>query len=187
MPEERDPGRVWRGQPEERIAMTLEMFMNRRRRELASKTRLEILVSIGAALFFVTVMWWSFRDALGPIQRIGVAAVVAWVGVTLWWMLRRGRGREDAASAGVEFYYKELERRRDHLRNSWLWLGPLVLAILLPLLTFIGRELPDVRRLKNAAPFTVLLVVWVVVGVWSRRKQARELQREIDELAELRR
>ena len=63
----KDPGAIWRNQPEERLAMNLEQIVNRRTEELSSSTRSEILMSIGAALLFVAVVAWRiapFHDRL---------------------------------------------------------------------------------------------------------------------------
>ena len=48
-----------------------------------------------------------------------------------------GRAPTRVASTGMEYYRRELERRRDHLRNAWVWHGPLLLACFM--LIAIGR------------------------------------------------
>jgi len=181
----RDPGAIWRDQPEEEPAVNLEQIMRRRTEELYSSTRSEILMSIGAALLFVGVMAWRFAPALGPLQEVGFAAVIVWVAVTLYRFRRRiwrRPARPDAVAAtGLEYYRKELEQRRDHLRNAWLWHGPLFLACLVLIAILTGKTFPHFQRLRNVLPLVVLLAVWTGFGLARRRRQARELQREIDE------
>ena len=100
---------------------------------LYASTRSEILMSIGAALLLVAVTALRFLQIANTLEEIGCALVVVWVAVTLYRLRgriwRREAARPDAAAAtGADYYRKELERRRDHLRDAWLWDGPLFLA-----------------------------------------------------------
>ena len=187
----KDPGAIWRDQPAEKLAVNLEQIVNRRTEELHSSTRSEILMSIGAALLLVGIVAWRIAPAQDRLRELGFAAVVAWVVISLYrfrrriW--RRDPARLDAAAmTGLEYYRKLLERRRDHLRNGWLWHGPLLLAcmILIAIWTGIwtGSTFYAFHNLRNVLPIVVLLTVWTGYGFWRRRLQARELQREIDEI-----
>ena len=184
----KDPGAIWRNQPEERIAMNLEQIMQRRTEGLSSSTRSEILVSIGAALFFVAVVAWRIAPFHDRLPEIGFGAVLAWVAISLYWfrhrIWRRNASRPDAvAAAGAEYYRKELERRRDHLRNPWLWHGPLFLACAVLVGILAAETFRGYQDLRNVLPLVLLLVVWTGYGAWRRRRQARELQQEIDEMS----
>src|SRR5579864_649911 len=126
----KDVGAIWREQPEEELAVNLEQILNRRTEELSSSTRSEIVMSMGAALLFVGVMVWRFAPTYERLQEVGFGAVVAWVVISLYLFRRRIWGRRpprpDAAAATCQDYYRqELEQRRGHLRNAWLWHGPL--------------------------------------------------------------
>ncbi len=182
-PEPKDLGAVWRAQPEEKLAVKLEQLANRRTRELYSSTRAEILTSIGAALFFVAVMELRFAAEQGLVLQIGLLAIVAWVLISLYRFRDRIRhkapARDALAATGLEYYRKELERRRDHLRNAWVWHGPLFLACMIFVLTVMRRTL--FGRAWRVLPLVLLLAVWTAFGVWRRRRQAREVQREIDD------
>jgi len=188
MPDEtraKDPSALWRGQPEEKIAVNLEHIVNRRTEELYSSNRSEILMSIGAALLFVGVMAWRFAPSYDPLQEVGFAAVIAWVVISLYWfrrqIWRREPSRPDAAAAtGMDYYRKELEQRRDHLRNAWIWHGPLFLACAILFATAMGRTYSGFRPLRNVLPLVLLLGIWTGLGLVRRLRQARELQREID-------
>jgi Flp pilus assembly protein TadB len=186
----KDPGAVWRGQPEETTAMNLEQMMKRRADELSSRTRWEILMSLGAALFFAGVMALPFAPGRGRFQEIGFAALLAWAVITVYRFRGRIWGgdseRADAvAVAGLEFYRKELERRRDHLRNEWVWHGPLFLAFLMLIPTLIGIAFPGVARVRSVLPLVVVLAAWTGFSVRRRYRQAKEFQREIEELKNL--
>jgi hypothetical protein len=187
MSEAKDPGAIWRDQPEEELTVNLEEIVNRRAEELSSSTRSEILMSIGAALLFVGVVAWRLGPAHGRLQEVGLAAVIAWAVISLYWfrrrIWRRNPARPDAiAATGLEYYRKELEQRRDHLRNAWLWHGPLFLACMILIVVLTGKAFTGPERLRSVLPLVVLLAVWTAFGVTRRLRQARELQREIDEI-----
>ncbi len=112
----------------------------------------------------------------------GCAAVVLWALATLFRYrasLRRDRlSAVSLARTGVEHYRQELRRRRDHLRGAWIWHGPLVLACITSAVALSGRIVP--RRIWDALPIMLALVVWAGFGIRRRFRQAAELQKEID-------
>jgi hypothetical protein len=182
-----DPGSVWRGQPEEKRTVNLEQIVNRRTQELRSSTRSETLMSIAAAVVFVGVMAWRFAPNYDGPEELGLAAAVAWVAISLYWFRRLIRRqdpvRPDAvAASGLDYYRGELERRRDHLRNPWIWNGPLLLACLGLVAVLYGKWFSGSQRLRDVGPLVVLLAVWTGWGSWRRRCQANQIQREIDQL-----
>ena len=182
-----DAGLIWRDQPEERVPVNLEQVVNRRAQELSSRTRAEILMSVGSALLLVGVVAWRLEIGREGRLEFGLAAAVAWVLISLYAFRRRvfwrASARRDAVAAtGLEYYRKELERRRSHLRNVWLWHGPLLLALIILIRVLTGRVNIAYRPVRNALPLLVLLAAWVGSGIRRRLVQARSLQREIDEL-----
>jgi len=187
MPDEskpKDAGALWRDQPAETLAVKLEHFADRRTEELYSSTRFEVLASIAAAVLFLAVIAWRFAAERRPVAPLAYATVIAWVLISLYWfrdrIWRRTAARDALAVPGLEHYRKELERRRDHLRNVWLWHGPLLLACVIFATTVLGRVFTE--RLPGMLPLFVLLAGWIAFGVWRRLREARELQREIDDL-----
>ena len=182
-------GAIWRDQPEERSKVDLEQILKRRTEELYSSTRSEILMSIGAALLFICVVAWRLGPADDRLEQVGFAAILVWVVISLYWFryrIRRRPSRPDApAAAGLEYYRGELERRRDHLKNEWLWHGPLFLACVTLVAILTGRVFSGYQPMRNVLPLLALLAVWTGFGFWRRLRQAKELQREIDELAPL--
>jgi hypothetical protein len=184
---DQDFGSVWRGQPEEMLAVNLNQIMDRRMSELHSRTRSEILTSVGAAVLLIAVVAWRFAPESGRLVAVGIAAGLGWIAITLYSF--RGRiwanetPRPDAvAASGLAYYRAELERRRDHLRSIWLWNGPLVLACGVLVAVLAGRSFLGFERFGSAIPLMALLAGWVAFGFWRRRLQAREIQREIEEL-----
>jgi hypothetical protein len=186
----KDPGCIWRDQPEEQLPVNLKQIVSRRTEELSSSTRSEILMSMGAALFLVGVVAWRLKIAHESLLEFGFAAAITWVAISLYCFRRRiwrwDHSRRDAVAAtGLEYYRTELERRRDHLRNAWLWHGPLSLASIIFIAVLTGRANIAFQPLRNVLPLLVLLAAWTGFGIWRRQLQAKELQREIDEIAPL--
>jgi hypothetical protein len=173
---------TWKNQPEEKTPVNLQNSLNLRAYELHWSTRWEILTSIAAAIFFSAVSW---RVAVVPPYAYG--AVLAWVAISFIWFRGRiwgGEGpRPDAMAAnGLEHYRRELHTRRDHLRNAWIWHGPLVLACLIFTLTFAGRGYPGAYGLQTLAPVALILIAWTAFRVRTRLRMARGIQQELDEL-----
>lgn len=169
--------------------MNLEQIVSRRTAELSSSTRSEILMSIGSALLLVGVVAWRLQIAHEGLLKFGFAAAIAWVAISLYGfrrrIWRRDPSRDAVAATGLEYYRRELERRRNHLRNGWLWHGPLALAAIIFIAILTGRANIAFQPLRNVLPLLVLLAAWTGFGIWRRRLQAKDLQREIDELAPL--
>jgi hypothetical protein len=164
----------------------LEASMDRTE-QLYFATRSEIVMSIAAALLFAGVMAWRFAPELGGKVLLGIAAAGAWVAISLYWFRARIWRREpppaDAlAVTGAEHYRRELECRRDHLKNEWIWHGPLFLACVTLVATLAGKTSLPFMGVRRILPLLVLLVVWTVFTIVRRRRAVAELQREIDEL-----
>jgi len=188
MPDEAKPkdlGALWRDQPAETLAVKLEHFTDRRTQELYASTRSEVLMSIVAAVFFLAMIAWRFAGERRPVTPLAYAAVIAWVLISLYWfrdrIWRKAPAKDALAAPGLEHYRKELERRRDHLRNAWLWHGPLLLACVIFATTVLGRAFTE--RLPGMLPLFIVLAAWIAFGIWRRRREAREIQQEIDGLA----
>jgi hypothetical protein len=183
------PEIIWKAQPEEEDVVNVDHFVTRRTVELSSGTRSEILTSVAAAVLFAAVMAWRLGPLHDRVVTIGVVAVAAWAVVSLVWF-RRAIWRPtsappDPAAPGLEYYRKELERRRDHLKNEWVWHGPLVLACAVLVAVVMGRSFLGTERVVSAVPLVVLLGAWAAFGLWRRLRLAKQLQREIDEIADL--
>jgi hypothetical protein len=181
-----DPGAIWRDQPEEEVVVNVSQILNRRAEELSTSTRSEVLMSIGAAVLFVAVIAWRLPPVNNRLIEVGFGAVALWVFVSLfrfWRWSGREPARPDAvASSGVEYYRRELERRRDHLRNAWVWHGPLLLASFMLIAVVAGHAYWGVGRLWSVLPLVALLLLWTVFSLVRRLRLAKALQAEIDDL-----
>jgi hypothetical protein len=172
--------------------MNVHRIVNRRARELYSRTRAEVITSLAAPVLFIAVVAWRFGFTNDRLVRWGFALIVTWIAISLYAMRRRIWGPREpapdaAAAASMDYYRHELQERRDHLRSLWLWHGPMLLACIVFLGAVLARVWPVYRHMLNALPFIALLLAWSVLNLWQRRRQAMELQRELDELDQLRR
>src|SRR5271169_83697 len=95
----KDPGAIWRDQPEERRKVDLEQILKQRTEELYSSTRSEILMSIGAALLFIGVVAWRLGPAHDRLEQVGFAAAIVWVIISLSWFRYRFRRRPSRPDA----------------------------------------------------------------------------------------
>jgi hypothetical protein len=183
-----DPCVVWKEQPEEDTAVMVTQLLTRRTKQLHVSTRSEIVMSIAAALFLVAVLAWRLPQGGFELQPFASAAVALWVAITVFRFRRilwQSNASPNTAAPGLLYYRQELELRRNHLRNAWLWHGPMLLAALLFASSFTGGAFPGVARARNVAPLLGILLVWIAIGIRRRFRQAADLQSEIDEIANL--
>ena len=93
-----------------------------------------------------------------------------------------------ALSTGLEFYRREIERRRHLFRRVLLWsFAPVLLTFGAFILTLAKIGVGDGGIFPNAMPFMTLVVIWIAAYFIIRMREQRELRREIDELNEIER
>ena len=186
---ENDPRTIWQNQPTEPSVMTLEKI-RRKVRELHTKTRRQLLGNL--ALLLVVVAFYGFGIKLLPALQPLFAFAIAWSLAGLYF-LNRGMWSaampgDAALSTGLEYYRREIERRRYLFRRVLLWsFGPVLLAIgtFILAIGMIGGR--DRGIFPNAMPFMALVVLWIAGFFVIRMREQRELQREIDELNDIER
>jgi Flp pilus assembly protein TadB len=190
---------VWQSQPSmqepgdrEQMPMDdLKQKMTRLEKKLFWRNTREYIAAvfvIAAYAFYV----WKFSAILMQVGSVLVIAGTLFVMVQLH---RRGARKFAAAersmTACIDFYKSELERQRDALRTVWSW-------YLLPFMPgmsvfFLGTAIKsagnpvDWRRALASFGVTmgaVILAFGLVVLV--NQRAARKVQRQIDELDELR-
>jgi len=184
---ENDPRAIWQNQSTEPSVMTLEKI-RQKVRELHAKTRRQLLGNLAVLLFVIA--FYSFGIRQFPMLQPLLLFAIAWSLAGLYF-LNRGMWFEampgDAAlSTGLEFYRREIERRRCLFRRVLLWsFGPVLLAIATFLLAIATIGVRGGGIFPNAIPFMVLVVIWIAVYFVIRMREQRELQREIDELNDI--
>lgn len=184
--ETNNPESLWKSQPMDPVAINFKRIAGRRAREFDFATRVEIYVSVCAALFFLAALSTRFHGSPRTVMLIGLAGVTFWASILVYRfrdaLAPRRRGSEELAATGLDHYRAVLIRRRDHLKHFWTWQGPLLMALAVTVGVLVQTALPSLTHLRAAIPFFVLLVVWVVFAVVLRLRKIGELQREIDEL-----
>ncbi len=170
--------------------MTLEKI-RQKVRELHAKTRRQLLGNLVVPLI-VVAFFYGFGMKQFPALQPLFALPIAWSLAGLYF-LNRGMWSaampgDAALSTGLEFYRREIDRRRYLFRRVLLWsFGPVLLAIGTFLLALAKMGLRGRGIFPNAMPFMALVVIWIAVYFVIRMREQRELQREIDELNDIER
>jgi len=181
-----DPRTIWQNQPVEPSTMTLETI-RRKARELHARTRRELLGSIATPLAVVVFSALGAAIFNDPLQRIAFALALAWA-LAGQYFLHRGMWfatlpGDAALISGLEFYRREIERRRYLFRRVLQWsIGPVFLAIGALLLPIVTGGIEERGAFLKMIPFLSLLVIWIAGVFVIRMRGQRELQREIEEL-----
>lgn len=177
-----DPKQIWQHQPTEPTEMTLEKI-KQKVRELNTKTRQDLIKAIAAPVIVAVISCLAFAQMHDPVQRWTLAVAFAW-SLAGQRALHRGMRLatlpgDAAMTAALEYYRREVERRRALYSRTLLWsFGPIVLA----LGAFCVPFATNPKVLPNALPFMTLVVVWMAAYFVLRMRIQKELQREIDEL-----
>jgi FtsH-binding integral membrane protein len=190
MDEFHDAKKLWQDQPMEAIPMSLPL-LRRRAQEFQTKNRLAALAWMAIGLVLSFVFGASVGRTHDLLSRIGLGVLSLWALYGVYQVYRRMWPASLAADAAwgtsLDFYRRELERRRDYVRDIWrlsvLWLFFIGLALLILPTVIATRANP--RLLLNGVPFFVLLVVWFIAFFFIRKRDQRNLQAEIDELRAL--
>jgi hypothetical protein len=170
--------------------VNIDQLVNRRTVELYSSTRAEVLGSISAALLFVAVIAWRFAPTQDRVQLAALGLALAWAAISVYrfrdriW-LRRHPPVDGVAATGLEYYRNELVQRRQHLKNAWIWHGPLILASTIFMVSFAWKAFPGRERLLSVLPLVLVLAIWTAFGIRRRWREAKALEREIDEISAL--
>jgi hypothetical protein len=191
MPDEfPDPKKIWQEQPTEATKMSLEEI-RRKAHQFHARGRLKALTAIviGVALCGVFAVTSAKPQYL--VLRIGWGILSLWALYGAFqaykWIWPSNLAADATLSTSLEFYRRELEKRRDYLRHIWrrsgLW-GCFTGLALVVVPSLMGA-LRAPRLLVNAVPFFVLLTTWFLVFSSIRKRQRTNLQREIDELSAL--
>jgi hypothetical membrane protein len=183
----KDPQEIWQNQPTEPLKMSASDL---RRKALVrqSKARLEALSTIIIGIILCVVFAWSFARAHEMLARMGwglLSLCMVYAAYHAYkWIWPQSLPEEAPISTCLEFYRRELERRRDY-HHRW-WRSGLPLFLLLGMvMAGVGtgaRNAPP-HPLLNALPFFLILTIWAVAFLLMRKKLGREnLQQEIEEL-----
>jgi hypothetical protein len=182
------PQNLWQDQPTEEFAMTLNE-VRRKAEAFHKKTRLRVLTMmiIGLALL-VVFSRSSIREphsmprAAWALLALGSAIMAV---QSYRWQWPRNRAF-DSAETGLRAYRQELKKHRDYSSRIWRLSGLPVVFLGVALLV-VPPLLANPAAASKAVPFFALLVIWFAIFIPQRRRQERQLQRDIDELNALER
>jgi hypothetical protein len=187
-----DPKTIWQNQPIEVSTMTLEKI-RQKARDLQAKTRRELFGSIAMPVIVIGFSGWGLMLTSDPALRAVFALSTTWA-LAGQFFLHRGMWPaalpgDAASSTGLEFYRREIKRRRFLFGRVLPWsFGPVVLSVgawILAIVTIGKRQ--NLNPSVKMIPFFTLLGIWLATAIVLRIRQQRELRREIDELNELER
>jgi hypothetical protein len=187
-----DPQKIWQDQPTEPIKMSPEEI-RRRVQKFQTKGRLTVVAQFAIGLFLCVFFTLTFARIHQVVSRIGLGVLNLWILYFIYatykefWPTKFAG--EATLSTSLEFYRRELEKKRDYSLHVWRRSGlpfcfaGLALLIMPGLIEAFGAP----RLLLNTVPFFTLLVIWFVVFYFTRKRRLQKLQLEIDELKALER
>jgi hypothetical protein len=181
-----NPRSVWRNQPTEPSVMSPETIQQRVR-QLRAKTHRQLLGNLALLLFVLAFYVLSMKHfpALEPLLLVAIAWSLAGLYFLNRGMWPAAMPGDAALTTGLEFYRREIDRRRHLFRRTLLWsFGPLVLALGTFLLA-LSIQVKGRGIFPNAMPFMTLVVVWIVAYFVVRMREQRELEREADQLNQI--
>lgn len=193
MPNDFNPQKIWQEQPAEKNKMSLE-DIHRKMQQLERKDRLTALISIvmgtGLCIFFAYIGASGHMGAHGgdALPRIGCAVLSLWSLYEAWhgykWLWPRSSELAVTWSASLQFYIRELEKRRDYQLHVWQRAGLTWCFVGVGLLIFssLSRVIHDRHYGWNAAPFIILTALWFPIFFRSRKRKLMKLEQEIDTL-----
>src|ERR1035441_557409 len=188
-----DAQAIWQNHSTEEITMSLEQFRHKAKylQVKARWTAIANYVTYCAALAF---LGFQYTRVPNPISRAGLVLLAAGALYVVWrahkqlWPL--SPAPNISASTGLEAYRRELQRSRDHSRNVWRMVAPLIpgsIVFALPGIAPLLRKVLENPKvvLTNALPFCVLFAIWLVFLLPVRRRKLRKIEGEIATLDQL--
>ena len=181
-----DPQKTWRDQPEEAKKVSLDEI-RRRARRLDNQARWKTRAGTLTGIFLCIALAWTAARTPATIPRIGFAILSLWSLYYVWFMYKwvwPGRVAADGASnASLDYYRAELEKQIDNSRHVWRRSGlPWCFA---GLALVLEKALVNPRLLKNTVPFFTILAIWSIAFLVLKKREAKRLKREINDLKAL--
>jgi hypothetical protein len=185
-----DPKSVWKNQLTEPFKMTPRVI-HRKTQRLHTKTRRELLNSIGVSLSVVGLSIFGITRIHGAAMFALFVLTIGWTLVAQYFVYRGSVANSEPSDASLDTslqsYRREVERQLSLSSRFLLWsFGPIMLAfgvIGALLFAIVGPH----GFLRNAIPYLTLLGISFIGVVFIRIQQQHDLQREIDELKEIER
>lgn len=188
-----DPRNIWQQQSTEPVKMSANQIRMRAQRH-EFNARMEALITIVTGILMSFAFARTFTRTADATSRLGWGILSIWgiyaaVQAYRWIWPRKLPPDTTPAGPSLAFYRSELERRRDYGLHVWRRSGLPVcfLGMALVVAPGLAAALHAPGRLWNAAPFAILLALWIAFFVPMRRRKQQLLDDEIDELNQLER
>jgi NhaP-type Na+/H+ or K+/H+ antiporter len=187
-----DPRIIWQNQPMEPFKMSAD-DLRRKAKQRQTKDRYAALLSMAIGLFLCVVFARTFVRVDELIPRLGWALLSLWCIYFVYqankWIWPGRLAPDATASTSLQFYRRELEKRRDYGRHVWRRAGLTLCFLGMGMIVVPGliKSLQAPRLLLHAVPFFVLLAIWFAIFFAMRKRNQQKLQQEIDELRMLER
>lgn len=165
------------------------ILIRQKERELQAKSRRQMLGALVAPVVVAFFYAYGIHQFASPRMLHALFALALAWSIAGLYFLNRGRWQRGVAgdagfSTGIEFCRKEIKRQRDYLRRILLWsLGPVLLAITAFIIALVLAAGSAV--FPKAIPLMALVVAGIASYFLVRAWQQRQLQRELDELSEI--
>jgi hypothetical protein len=185
-----DPQKIWQNQPTEPIKMSLDEI-RRRMQKFQTKGRLTVVAQFAIGIILLVFFALTFGRIHQVVSRIGLGVLILWI---LYFIYATYKGiwpaklaDEAALITSLEFYRRELEKKRDYNRHIWRRSGLPFCFVGMALVIMPGliQALETPRLLLNTVPFFTLLAIWFVAFYFTRKRRLQKLQGEINELKAL--
>lgn len=186
-----DAKSIWQNQRTEGIRMSTEEIrrktVNFERKVLWENALQYGVLLAGSALFMYRFVLY------GPdvLLRFGIGMSVAFMFYLGWQIHKRSPFRRIPAEMGaascLDFYRKDLERRRDHHRRFWWDIGPAIPGIIILWVALARIHQSQLGHQRWVLTAVITVSVLIVLYFWRQSVgRVRKLQGEIDELDALR-
>jgi hypothetical protein len=189
-----DPKSVWQNQPREDDDMSLKLLLAEAQK-LGARARRNLVLPVSLTIVTAVTMLYLYFTRPLPATTVIIGSLVlllvlAQAGRRVYtayqihkWVWPGTLTTELALTSSMNFYRVELERRyREAVRRSRPWVIVLFGAgLVLPLLY---ASLYGGRSPQNLAPFVFIVLVWMEFSLYTRKRDARKIRRELDELDE---
>jgi hypothetical protein len=185
---ENDPIKMWQNQPREEILVTLKMI-HEKAEKLRARTRRELFGNVATTALSVGIAWFGWEHTHDLGFQCAFVASAGWALIGLYFV-HRGMWaatppERSALMTGVDFYRREINRRRNLVGRFLQWnLGPVVLS-LGTLTLALAKIAENVDRPRAVLPFTTLAIIWLLFVFVLRSRNQRELKQEVDQLNEI--
>lgn len=181
-----DPRNIWQSQPTEPFHMPAEIIRKRAQR-LITKAKWETLLWVTVGLVVSVAFGRNFARVSEVVPRLGWALLSLWGAYSAYqacrWIWPRCLAPDATVATTLSFYRSELERRRDHSLHDWRRAGLPVAFFGMAMIAVPGlvKAFDSPRLLLNVLPFFLLLAMWAITFLSTRKRRRQMLQEEIDE------